>query len=47
MFEALWEKGDWGRPFARRVYEQARPGYHSITTGTVDETLGWETREAG
>ncbi|MFN2258440.1 MAG: M1 family metallopeptidase [Parasphingopyxis sp.] len=47
LFEALWEKGDWGRPFARRVYEQARPGYHSITTGTVDETLGWETREAG
>lgn len=46
LFEALWEQGDWGRPFARRVYAQARPGYHSVTTGTVDETLEWEADEA-
>ena len=33
-------EGDWGRPIARRIYARARPGYHSVTTGTVDETMG-------
>ena len=27
--------------FARRIYEKARPGYHSVSTGTIDEILGW------
>ncbi|NNC72744.1 MAG: M1 family metallopeptidase [Sphingomonadaceae bacterium] len=45
LFTALSEQGDWGTPFARRIYERARPTYHSVTTGTVDETLGWEIEE--
>ena len=31
---------DWGRPLAERIYRAARPGYHSVTTNTVDATLG-------
>ena len=41
LFEALWDKGEWGRGQARRIYREARPGYHSVTRGTVDSTLGW------
>ena len=31
---------DWGRPIADRIYAEARPGYHSITSGSVDAVLG-------
>ena len=30
---------DWGRVLARRIYARARPGYHSVTAGTVDKIL--------
>ena len=40
LFETLMGEGDWGQPIARRIYARARPGYHSVTTGTVDETMG-------
>jgi aminopeptidase N len=30
-----------GLAFARRVYANARPGYHSVSVGTVDKLLGW------
>ena len=33
---------DWGRAMARRIYEQARPTYHPVSTGTIDAVLGWE-----
>ncbi len=39
LFEALLAQGEWGRPIATRIYAQARPGYHSVTTGTVDKLL--------
>ncbi len=39
LFEALVAQGEWGRPIATRIYAQARPGYHSVTTGTVDKLL--------
>jgi len=39
LFETLASQGEWGRPIARRIYARARPGYHSVTTGTVDETM--------
>jgi len=39
LFETLTSQGEWGRPIARRIYARARPGYHSVTTGTVDETM--------
>ncbi|MEM8697211.1 MAG: M1 family metallopeptidase [Pseudomonadota bacterium] len=39
LFEALMAEGDWGQPFARRIYAEARPRYHAITANTVDETV--------
>ncbi|HTU13549.1 MAG TPA: M1 family metallopeptidase [Allosphingosinicella sp.] len=36
LFQALMQQGDWGRPIATRLYERARPGYHAVTTGSVD-----------
>ncbi|HVR95126.1 MAG TPA: M1 family metallopeptidase [Thermoanaerobaculia bacterium] len=30
-----------GAEMALRIYEQARPGYHSVSRGTIDEVLGW------
>ena len=40
LFEALMGEGNWGERQARRIYREARPRYHSITTNTVDETVG-------
>jgi leukotriene-A4 hydrolase len=39
LFETLVGQGEWGRPIAQRIYARARPGYHSVTTGTVDKTM--------
>jgi aminopeptidase N len=30
---------DWGRDDARRIYQQARPLYHSVATSTLDEIV--------
>ncbi|PZO35428.1 MAG: aminopeptidase [Alphaproteobacteria bacterium] len=40
LFTALWAEADWGRPIATRLYAQARPGYHPVTTGSVDTVVG-------
>lgn len=40
LFEALMEEGDWGQPFARRIYQRVRPQYHAVTTARVDEIVG-------
>ena len=40
LFASLWAEGDWGRPIATRLYAQARPGYHPVTTGSVDAVVG-------
>jgi leukotriene-A4 hydrolase len=40
LFTTLMGEGEWGRPIAQRVYQAARPGYHAVTTGTVDKTMG-------
>ncbi|MBW3555150.1 MAG: M1 family metallopeptidase [Gemmatimonadetes bacterium] len=31
----------WGREMALRIYREARPTYHSISSGSIDEVLGW------
>jgi leukotriene-A4 hydrolase len=36
LYAGLMEQGDWGQALARRIYRQARPGYHSVTSGSVD-----------
>ena len=40
LFTSLWAEGDWGRPIATRLYAQARPGYHTVTTNSVDALVG-------
>jgi len=34
-------KTEWGRPLAISIYKRARPTYHSVATGTIDQTLKW------
>ena len=36
LFAALMEQGEWGQAHARRIYAIARPGYHPVTSGSVD-----------
>ena len=36
LFAALMEQGEWGQGHARRIYAKARPGYHPVTSGSVD-----------
>lgn len=40
LFTSLWAEGDWGRPIATRIYAEARPGYHPVTTNSVDAVVG-------
>ncbi|MEW4447373.1 M1 family metallopeptidase [Qipengyuania sp. JC766] len=41
LFTALNDT-EWGKPIARRIYDQTRGGYHAYTRSSVDETLGYE-----
>ncbi len=36
-------KTEKGLGWARGVYAKARPGYHAISTATIDDILSWET----
>jgi len=37
-------KTPWGRTMARDIYRRARPTYHSVATGTIDDVVQWEAR---
>lgn len=39
LYEAMVETGK--SDMARRIYEKARPNYHSVSRGTMDELLGY------
>jgi aminopeptidase N len=39
LYTELMAQGPWGQAFARRVYAQARPTYHSVATGTLDQIV--------
>jgi aminopeptidase N len=39
LFTSLMAQGQWGQTIARRVYAQARPGYHSVTINSVDKVV--------
>ncbi len=41
LYEDL-SKTDWGKRMAMDIYRRARPTYHSVSTGTIDKTLGWQ-----
>lgn len=34
---------DEGKEWALKVYEKARPGYHSVSTNTIDAILAWKS----
>lgn len=34
-----------GKKMALKIYQEARPAYHSVSTGTIDELLGWKQEE--
>ncbi|MDP8916226.1 MAG: M1 family metallopeptidase [Pseudomonadota bacterium] len=39
LFRSLMAQGDWGRPFAQQLYARARPGYHPVTSTSVDAVM--------
>ena len=39
LFKTLVEQGEWGQPIATRIYAEARPTYHAVTTSAVDKLL--------
>ncbi|MDZ4108473.1 MAG: M1 family metallopeptidase [Brevundimonas sp.] len=40
LFQTLWGEGEWGRTLARRIYAEARPLYHPVTSNSVDAVVG-------
>ena len=40
LFTSLWAEDDWGRAIATPLYARARPGYHPVTTNSVDAVVG-------
>ena len=40
LFTSLWAEGDWGRAIATPLYARARPGYHPVTTNSVEAVVG-------
>jgi len=39
LFKTLWAEDEWGRSIARPLWERARPTYHSVTSGRVEEIM--------
>lgn len=39
IFKTLMGEGAWGEAIARRLYAEARPTYHSVTTSRVDKLM--------
>ncbi|MGC4030078.1 MAG: M1 family metallopeptidase [Steroidobacteraceae bacterium] len=39
LFQDLVAQGTWGRQMAVRIYARTRPGYHSLTVGSVDKVV--------
>jgi hypothetical protein len=35
-------KTELGKKLALQIYKKARPNYHSVSTGTIDEVLDWK-----
>ena len=40
LYQGLMDEGEWGQALARRIYERARPLYHPVSAGSVDEIVG-------
>ncbi len=46
LFAQLMDQPGWGPVAARRLYAEARPGYHPLTVGTIDKIVGWKRADA-
>ena len=42
LFAVLMGEGEWGQPFARRIYAETRDSYHAVTQAGVDRVLDWQ-----
>jgi hypothetical protein len=42
LYKAL-AKSPEGLEKGRRIYARARPGYHAVSSGTIDKLLGWKS----
>ncbi|WP_457311577.1 M1 family metallopeptidase [Sphingomonas sp. UYAg733] len=42
LFTTMMADGAHGQAVAKRIYGEARAGYHPVTTGTVDKIVGWK-----
>jgi len=40
LYRDLKAQGTWGLPIARRIYAKARPSYHPVAAGAIDQLLG-------
>ncbi len=36
---------DWGQAMAQEIYRDARPGYHAVSTNSIDPIVGWPEGE--
>jgi hypothetical protein len=43
LYKALVQTEE-GKAFAAKVYQKARPGYHFVSTSTIDRIVGYENK---
>ncbi|QNA85094.1 M1 family metallopeptidase [Sphingomonas sp. So64.6b] len=43
LFTTMMGDGAYGQAMAKRIYAEARAGYHPVTSGTVDKIVGWKS----
>lgn len=39
LYEDLMGQGEWGQSLARSIYAKARPMYHAVSSGTIDQIV--------
>lgn len=44
LYKALVQTED-GKKFAQKIYEKARPGYHFVSTSTIDRIVGYQEKK--
>ncbi|ATY30677.1 M1 family metallopeptidase [Sphingomonas psychrotolerans] len=42
IYEGLMQQGDWGKPIAKRFFEEARTTYHPVTAAQIAKIVGPE-----
>lgn len=39
LYQDLMAQGEWGQALAKKIYAQARPTYHPVSVGTIDQIV--------